>query len=750
MRLQQGLLLLGVTGLITMGLSAPAGGGQRVVLQGGGPGAEDVYLPPLSRVREGGTPYNPNQSLRPYSIDLQKLRDQPLTGQIDSPPEYSPCQGVVFWYMTGHWPDVVTDLVANLTAPPEHDEIAYVVVTTSYMQSVAKASFKAAGADLDKIEYIIQPGQSVWMRDYGPHFIWQDGALAIVDSHYYPSRPLDNFCPTLLGDDYFICPTYDMGLYYSGGNFQPGPDRTGFCTSLMTLDNPYSQGFTEAFIKELLQSYQGVDTLHIMPQLPGSVDGTGHIDMWMYIVDENDVIISEFKPGSNPTAIQITDDAVPYMEDLGYTVHRPWAWNVGSTHYTYTNALRVNDRIFIPIYGEGYSGYLDEDAYALGHFEDAAGPAVEIIQIDCYGIIPAAGAIHCIVMQVPRRLDEVPAVNVLSPCGGELLVSGTKHSIQWAASDYYNQEIPTIDLYYSVDGGGYYEHIATTTDTGSYSWTVPEVETTEALIKVVATASDSDQGEAVSAEVFQISPATQYVYDFKTGALEDKIGYGYYVTSWTYGGVEGDRHPVDSEISTLVSDAYDRLADSDATGGDSDPNRYIPPTSYYCSLHTFEFTIDQSPAMIDDVGLLWEGYADDCAQAELYVWDYTEENWSNGDELYSQNRFMDSWAGNIDGSLEGHIRDDFNRYLDASGQMTLMVYAERAGDRAFHDYMSVTVTSIAGCPEDVTGDGVVDVLDLLAILAAWGDCPGCPEDITGDDVVDVLDLLAILAAWGSC
>jgi len=51
-------------------------------------------------------------------------------------------------------------------------------------------------------------------------------------------------------------------------------------------------------------------------------------------------------------------------------------------------------------------------------------------------------------------------------------------------------------------------------------------------------------------------------------------------------------------------------------------------------------------------------------------------------------------------------------------------------------------------PEDVTGDGVVDVLDLLAILAAWGDCPGCPEDINGDDVVDVLDLLAILAAWG--
>jgi len=52
-------------------------------------------------------------------------------------------------------------------------------------------------------------------------------------------------------------------------------------------------------------------------------------------------------------------------------------------------------------------------------------------------------------------------------------------------------------------------------------------------------------------------------------------------------------------------------------------------------------------------------------------------------------------------------------------------------------------------PGDATGDGIVDVLDLLAVLNAWGDCPGCPEDLTGDGVVDVLDLLQVLANWST-
>lgn len=52
------------------------------------------------------------------------------------------------------------------------------------------------------------------------------------------------------------------------------------------------------------------------------------------------------------------------------------------------------------------------------------------------------------------------------------------------------------------------------------------------------------------------------------------------------------------------------------------------------------------------------------------------------------------------------------------------------------------------CPADVTGDAVVDVLDLLEVLSKWGGSGSA--DVNGDGIVDVLDLLAVLSAWGPC
>jgi hypothetical protein len=55
------------------------------------------------------------------------------------------------------------------------------------------------------------------------------------------------------------------------------------------------------------------------------------------------------------------------------------------------------------------------------------------------------------------------------------------------------------------------------------------------------------------------------------------------------------------------------------------------------------------------------------------------------------------------------------------------------------------------CPADVAGgDGVVNITDLLFVIANWGGGAGNPADINGDSTVDIADLLSVIAAWGNC
>jgi hypothetical protein len=55
----------------------------------------------------------------------------------------------------------------------------------------------------------------------------------------------------------------------------------------------------------------------------------------------------------------------------------------------------------------------------------------------------------------------------------------------------------------------------------------------------------------------------------------------------------------------------------------------------------------------------------------------------------------------------------------------------------------------ADCPTDIDENGVVDVLDLLSVIALWGDTGGS-GDVNDDGIVDVLDLLDVIGDWGSC
>ncbi|MFA5128353.1 MAG: invasin domain 3-containing protein [Patescibacteria group bacterium] len=81
--------------------------------------------------------------------------------------------------------------------------------------------------------------------------------------------------------------------------------------------------------------------------------------------------------------------------------------------------------------------------------------------------------------------SSLPAsVTVTAPNGGETLVGGSAYSITWSAAGVTD----TVSIYYSLDSGINFPYTIATGETndGSYIWTVPNIGTSTAKIKVAA------------------------------------------------------------------------------------------------------------------------------------------------------------------------------------------------------------------------------------------------------------------------
>ena len=98
-----------------------------------------------------------------------------------------------------------------------------------------------------------------------------------------------------------------------------------------------------------------------------------------------------------------------------------------------------------------------------------------------------------------------PVVNVNFPDGGELFAAGDSVDITWTfATDAHLSAAP-ISIYYSDDNGGSYNLIASNeANDGTYSWTAPDINSGQVLIKITALDEAGNVGEDVSDAVFAI------------------------------------------------------------------------------------------------------------------------------------------------------------------------------------------------------------------------------------------------------
>jgi hypothetical protein len=131
---------------------------------------------------------------------------------------------------------------------------------------------------------------------------------------------------------------------------------------------------------------------------------------------------------------------------------------------------------------------------------------------------------------------EPPTVTLTSPNGGEDWMRNNWYPITWNAEGVFDSE--PIDLYYSVDNGANWTLIVKGMFNGGfYNWTVPNIETSDALIYVRATDIYGNRARDTSDASFAIDPpppgaggvpdgggGSQFPPDEQPGAGEEPIG----------------------------------------------------------------------------------------------------------------------------------------------------------------------------------------------------------------------------------
>jgi len=334
----------------------------------------------------------PEESLRVDQIGQGHIVTAPPNQWVETPGEFEPQKGAFVGWMYNSYNTIFREIIRECAAVGKVFLFPSGTTERTNMQNYLTSN----GIPLDSITFMIYSKNSIWMRDYGPHFMRkQDRNEGIVDFIYNRPRPQDDSLPVFIGGQWSI-PVYGSPLSHPGGNFMQDGIGTGFFSSLIYEEN---SGYSAAQIAQLMMQYNGLE--QVIPLKRINIEYTGHIDLWTKILNDTLIMVGEYAAGhANDTVLDNRADSLTRCknrEGFPYRVVRIiMPWSTASAPPTYINSFFFNKKILVPTWG------LAEDTTGLRVYRDAL-PGYTVVGINCSAMGGSGGAIHCITMQDPSN-----------------------------------------------------------------------------------------------------------------------------------------------------------------------------------------------------------------------------------------------------------------------------------------------------------------------------------------------------------
>lgn len=357
-------------------------------------------------------------------------------GPINAVAEFEPMQGVLIAYPFGIPMELIVEMSEIVTVTT--------IVSSSSQATTVSNTYESAGVNMDNVDFLIEPHDTYWTRDYGPWFIREEDQISIVNFTYNRPRPDDDIMPVNVADMLGI-PYYDMPVEHTGGNYMCDGFGIAAQTELVYEENSISNDQVDQYMED----YLGVTENFVIDDPLG--DYIKHIDCWGKFLDVDKVLVSEV-PESDPRYDDY-EAAANYFATrncaYGYPFEVVRVYAPGDSPNTpYSNSLILNNKVFLPVTGSQW------DDEAIATYEEAM-PGYEIVPIDDagYGWLNT-DALHCRTHEIADvgmlKITHIPAYHGEVDYQMSYEIEAKIHP--YSGADLY---IDSLLVYYRINNGEY-------------------------------------------------------------------------------------------------------------------------------------------------------------------------------------------------------------------------------------------------------------------------------------------------------
>lgn len=326
------------------------------------------------------------------------------TAELHAPARLGPPTDVE--RMVGEWERVESILLSwhadawsylpvylTLVQEASHRARVLIFVSDPADRELIRFHVAAAGAHMASVELIDAPLDSVWIRDYGPFLVrTHDRRLRAIDMPY--DRVDDDRLPALVAthSGWMLS---KPPVQLDGGHLQSDGEGRCIITDEVFALNA-EMGIHGGDVERALRDYLGCRSVISIPALED--EETGHVDLMVYVTAPRKVLVGRYRRWEDPVNHRHLEKAARILREAGFEVTRiPMPANDRRQVFrSYTNALTVNDAVFVPVYSRDRR----YERAALRRYREAF-PGRVIIPVVSDEVIEMGGALHCISLTVP-------------------------------------------------------------------------------------------------------------------------------------------------------------------------------------------------------------------------------------------------------------------------------------------------------------------------------------------------------------